>query len=264
MSQRIKALETSVGQVVVRRSAPCTATEAGTVLLRMARQVQLLETEARDALGSEPGSRSVLRVAVNADSLSTWFVPVLHEAALWEDSTLDLRVEDEGFSNRLLRQGDVVGAITSDPSPVNGCRVEHLGAMRYVPVAAAGLHDRFAAAGGPDWGRMPVLQFNAKDDLQNRVLRAQGVTRKPPTHTIPASDGFLAAVHAGLGWGLLPEGQARAGIKDGTLVLLAEQAHQDVELSWQAWTLDSERISRLGRAVRRAARDQLRPAGRTG
>ncbi len=256
VSQRIKALETSVGQVVVRRGVPCTPTEAGTVLLRTARQVQLLEAEARHALGSEPQSRSVMRIAVNADSLATWFVPVLREVALWPDTTLDLRVEDEGFSNRLLRQGDVVGAVTSDPSPINGCRVEPLGSMRYVPMAAPDLFERFVIDGGPDWARMPVLEFNVKDALQRRVLRAHGVEQQPPTHSIPASDGFLAAARAGLGWGLIPEGQARAGLDDGSLVLL-DGAHQDVALHWQTWSLHSERLDRLGRAVHRAAEQGL-------
>src|SRR3712207_8322094 len=46
---------------------------------------------------------------------------------------------------------------------------------------------------GPDWASMPVLEFNSKDDLQRRVLRAQGVDAEPPTHSIPTPDGFLAA-----------------------------------------------------------------------
>jgi LysR family transcriptional regulator, chromosome initiation inhibitor len=260
VSQRIKALETSVGQVVVRRGAPCTATEAGTVLLRMARQVQFLESEARDALGGQPSARAVTRVAVNADSLATWFVAVLSEAALWPDVTLDLRVEDEGFSKKLLRQGDVIGAVTSDPAPINGCRVQPLGSMRYLPMAAASLCERFPTDGGPDWARMPMLEFNAKDDLQRRVLRANGVAQRPPTHSIPSSDGFLAAVRAGLGWGMLPEVQAHDGRSDGSLVLLMDHGHQDVALCWQTWTLDSERLGRLSRAIVQASRDHLRTA----
>lgn len=264
VSQRIKALEASTGQVLVRRRVPCTATDAGVVLLRMARQVQALEAEASAALGTSAASRASLPVAVNADSLATWFVPVLGEAAEWPDTTLDLHVEDQGFSSQLLRQGDVMGAVTSDPVPVNGCRVELLGLMRYVPVASAGLQARFAKGNSVDWAAMPVLKFNAKDNLQRGLLDAKGVDTAPPTHTIPSSEAFLAAIQAGLGWGMLPELQLGDALAEGTLVLLRKDAHEDVPLYWQSWTLDSERLHRMTAAVRDASRGKLRTVGATG
>jgi LysR family transcriptional regulator (chromosome initiation inhibitor) len=264
VSQRIKALEASTGQVLVRRRVPCTPTEAGVVLLRMARQVQVLEAEASTALGNSASSRAVLPVAVNADSLATWFVPVLGEAAQWPDTTLDLHVEDQGFSSLLLRQGDVMGAVTSDPVPVNGCRVELLGHMRYVPVAAASLQRRFAKGNTVDWASMPVLKFNAKDNLQRVLLEAKGIEGLPPTHTVPSSEAFLAAIKAGLGWGMLPELQLGDELARGALVLLGKNAHEDVPLYWQSWTLDSERLHRMTAAVRAASRGRLRTGGDAG
>lgn len=259
VSQRIKALEASVGQVLVRRRLPCTATDAGALLLRMARQVQVLEAETSAALGSGMSARAHLPVAINADSLATWFVPVLHQAARWEDTTIDLHVEDQGFSSQLLREGDVMGAVTSDPVPVSGCRVELLGSMRYIPVAAPELRRRFSTSRGVDWARMPVLKFNTKDNLQQQLLTAKKVQQLPPTHTVPSSQGFLAAVTAGLGWGMIPELQLTDEQAHGVLVRLDDTAYQDVALYWQAWTLNSERLNRLTAAVRRAAEDQLRP-----
>ncbi|WP_258804454.1 LysR family transcriptional regulator ArgP [Pseudarthrobacter sp. NS4] len=259
VSQRIKALEASVGQVLVRRRLPCSATEAGMLLLRMARQVQVLEAETSSALGSGRSSRTHLPVAVNADSLATWFVPVLGEAAGWDDTTIDLHVEDQGYSSQLLREGEVMGAVTSDPVPVSGCRVELLGHMRYIPLAAAGLHQRFSTSEGPDWAAMPVLKFNAKDDLQRRLLASKGIEKPPPTHTVPSSEGFIAAVRAGLGWGMIPELQLTGEIAKGSLVRL-EDTHEDVALYWQAWTLDSERLNRITATVRQASRAHLRPA----
>lgn len=264
VSQRIKALEGSVGQVLVRRRLPCTATDAGALLLRMARQVQVLEAETSAALGAGSSARAHLPVAVNADSLATWFVPVLRQAAGWDDSALDLRVEDQGYSSQLLRDGEVMGAVTSDPVPVSGCKVELLGSMRYIPVAAPGLRRRFSAAGSVDWAAMPVLKFNMKDTLQEQLLTTKCVPQLPPTHTVPSSQGFLAAVKAGLAWGMIPELQLTGELADGELVRLEEGAYQDVSLYWQAWTLDSERLSRLGDAVRIAAGDRLRPGNGRG
>ena len=263
VSQRIKALEGSVGQVLVRRRLPCTTTDAGALLLRMARQVQVLEAEAAAALGAGSPARVHLPVAINADSLATWFVPVLHQAAGWEDAVLDLRVEDQGYSSQLLREGEVMGAVTSDPAPVSGCRAEMLGSMRYIPVASAGLRRRFAASGGADWAAMPVLKFNAKDNLQQQLLAAKGIGQPPPTHTVPSSEGFFAAVKAGLGWGMIPELQLMEGLSDGALVRLADD-YQDVALYWQAWTLDSDGLNRITHAVRTAAEDRLRPGSAPG
>jgi LysR family transcriptional regulator (chromosome initiation inhibitor) len=258
VSQRIKALEASTGQVLVRRRVPCTPTDAGAVLLRMARQVQVLESEAAAALGTGASSPTALAVAVNADSLATWFVPVLSAAAAWPDTTLDLHVEDQGFSSRLLRQGDVLGAVTSDPVPVNGCRAELLGQMRYIPVAAAGLRRRFTRGSAVDWVNMPVLKFNAKDTLQRGLLASKGVGEAPPTSTVPSSEAFLAAIKAGLGWGMLPELQLGDELAQGSLVRLGRNIYEDVPLYWQSWTLDSERLRRMGAAVRDAARGRLR------
>ena len=255
VSQRIKALENAEGQIMVRRGAPCTPTEPGAVLLRMARQIQLLESEARLQLSGRTSARASTPVAVNADSLATWFVPVLSEAAGWADSTLELSVEDQDHSSRLLRGGDVIAAVTADPVPVNGCAVEGLGAMRYLPVATPELRERFTGAAGVDWGTMPAVRFNAKDDLQRRFLQARGVSVVPPLHTIPSSEAFLAAVRAGLGWGMLPELQLGSDLEEGTLMLLDGKAYEDVLLYWQAWKLDSDRLQRISAAVRQAARD---------
>ncbi|QNF93127.1 LysR family transcriptional regulator ArgP [Janibacter sp. YB324] len=258
VSQRIKALEAAAGRVLVERSAPVRATAAGTAVARTARQMVLLADQLRADLG-EGGSAPVeLPVAVNADSLATWFEPVLATAAGWPDTLLHLEVEDEEYSADHLRRGAVVGAVTADPTPVAGCRTEPLGSMRYLPVAAAPLAEEFAKGRGHDWERMPVLRFNAKDDLQHGVLRDLGVDVVPPTSQVPSSEGFAAAVRAGLGWAMLPEAQVGDDLDTGRLVLLRQREHRDVPLYWQAWTLRTARIERLGEAVHEAAR-ALRP-----
>ena len=95
VSQRIRALESAVGQVLVRRASPCTATPAGATLVRLGRAQALLQAEARTALEPDEGRRTELGLAVNADSLATWFRDVLAEAATWDDTVLRLEVEDQ-------------------------------------------------------------------------------------------------------------------------------------------------------------------------
>ena len=262
VSQRIKALEASVGQVVVQRSVPCVPTEAGVALVQMARQIQLLQADTLHRLGADANSRTRLPVAVNADSLATWFVPVLREAADWSDVLLDLHVEDQDHSSTLLRRGEVLGAITADPSPVHGCSIEPLGRMRYLPVASATLLERHRMDERQtlDYAALPMVQYNAKDDLQRQALRTVGIQLQPPAHIVPSFDGFFSAIHAGLGWGMVTEHQWQQLPDDDSLVRLPDLPDADVALYWQSWTLRSDRLDRLRSAVRSAASAGLHPS----
>jgi LysR family transcriptional regulator (chromosome initiation inhibitor) len=258
VSQRIRALESEVGRVVVRRTTPCRPTADGEVLLRLARQLQLLQEEVRDALAHGHRSTVDLPVAVNADSLATWFRGVLAEVAGWDDVVLRLHVEDQAFSAGLLRSGDALGAVTSDPVAVQGCSVERLGTLRYVPAAAPAFAERWHRGRGPDWAAMPGVVFNEKDTLQHDLLATKGVAAPPVVHRVPTSADFLEAGRVGLGWGMIPEPQLRPDVRDGRLVPLAARTHLDVALHWQRWRLDSPVLDRVGDAVRRAARSALR------
>lgn len=260
VSQRIRALESAAGQVLISRGAPCRPTPHGELLVRLGRQTRLLHDEARHAMA---GAGTVeLPVAVNADSLATWFRDVIAEAAAWQGTAVRLRVEDQAYSQELLRRGDVLAAITSDPSPVQGCGVEPLGALRYIPAATPELAARWRRGQAADWAAMPTLVFNDKDDLQREMLRRRGVERPPPVeHQVPSSADFHAAVCLGLGWGMLPEPQAREGLATGDLVRLSDDVI-DVPLYWQRWRLDSPRLAALSEAVRVAAgRHLLAKAG---
>lgn len=255
VSQRIRALETAVGQVLVRRTRPAGVTEAGAVYLRLGRQVLGLADEARAAVGADPAAgRPVLPVAVSSDSLGTWVLPAL--APLAGEILFDLHREDQDHSAGLLREGTVVAAITTAERPVQGCTSHRLGVLRYRPMAAPGL---LRGPVGPDaLAAVPVVVFDRKDDLQDRYLRARGVDPATvPRHHVPASADFVLAVRLGFGWGMLPERDAEAGEQDGTLVEL-DSRHEDVTLYWQQWTVRTAALERTGAAVRAAARAYLR------
>lgn len=252
VSQRIKALETEVGQILVVRGRPCTATEAGSVAARLARQLDEAEADADAALAGL--SSRPLDVVVNADSLATWFVPVLARAAAWPDTQLRIQIEDEEYSREVLQRGEAMAAVTTAGVAAPGCRSRRLGVLRYLPVAAPAL-----AGGGPpaDLGALPVIEFNAKDAMQRSFLARIGAGEPARTHRLPSSQAFLAAVLAGLGWGLVPEPQIAGHLGDGSLVRVRPE-HWDVELFWQCWSVRTERLMRLSDAVAEAAGSQLR------
>jgi LysR family transcriptional regulator (chromosome initiation inhibitor) len=262
VSQRIRALEAAAGQVLISRGTPCRPTPHGEWLVRLGRQTRLLYAEASQAITAATAVE--LPVAVNADSLAAWFRDALTEVAAWDGTAIKLRVEDEAYSQELLRRGDVLAAVTSDPTPVQGCSIDPLGALRYLPAAAPVLADRWRRGESPDWAAMPVVVFNDKDDLQHELLRSRGVAHGPPVvHQVPSTADFYAAVRAGLGWGMLPEPQARADLASGELVRLSAGTI-DVPLYWQRWRLDSPKLAALTSAVRTAAaRYLLSSAGKT-
>jgi LysR family transcriptional regulator (chromosome initiation inhibitor) len=262
VSQRIRALEGATGQVLISRGTPCRPTPHGEWLVRLGRQTRLLYDEASQALTE--ASAVELPVAVNADSLTVWFHEVLAEVARWDGVALRLHVEDEMHSAELLRSGEVLAAVTSDPAPVQGCSARPLGALRYLPAAAPWFADRWRRGGSPDWAAMPTVNFGAKDDLQYRMLRRHGVSG-PPTvvHQIPATSDFYRAVLVGLGWGMLPQTQADADLAAGRLALLSPDVI-DVPLYWQRWRLDSPRLTALTNAVQTAAERHLTEVARMG
>ena len=183
---------------------------------------------------------------------------VLAEAATWDDTVLRLEVEDQAHSHELLRRGETLAAVTSDPEPVQGCSVEPLGTMRYLAAAAPALLER-SGSREPDWSRMPVVVFNAKDTLQHDLLAQElGERVAPPTHRVPTSADFLEALALGLGWGMVPETQLLPLERAGRLARLAPDRHVDVPLHWQRWRLDSLLLGRVTEAVRRAASAHLR------
>lgn len=280
VSQRIKGLEQRTGRVLLLRTKPVRPTPSGEIVVRFGRQLARLERDAGAELGlSAAAGPTALPIAVNADSLATWFLPALAEVADGHDVTFDLHREDQDHTTVLLRQGLVMAAVTSSPEAVQGCSVRRLGTMRYRAMAAPGFADRHLPAGHPAGAlaAAPVVVFDRKDDLQDRFLRAlagpgpRGTASGGPAgtvqrgaggrtrHHVPSSEAFVEAVVAGLGWGMIPDVQSGPHRDAGTLVDLPHGRPIDVPLYWQQWKLDSPALTAVADAVARAASRALHP-----
>ncbi|MDC0769779.1 LysR family transcriptional regulator ArgP [Streptomyces sp. HD] len=263
VSQRVKALEQRTGRVLLVRTKPVRATESGEVVVRFARQLARLERDARAELGmSAAGEPTRVSIAVNADSLATWFLGALTRVPEEPPLCFELRREDESRTATLLREGLVMAAVTSSPDAVAGCSVRPLGRMRYLAAASPEFAERHL--GGPlrdALVRAPVVSFDRSDDLQDGFVRR---LRRGPTgasavrHHVPTSEGFLTSVVAGLGWGMIPEVQAGPLLGEGRLVQLAPGRPVDVPLYWQQWKLDSPALVAVTEAVTATAGEALR------
>lgn len=271
VSQRIKTLESEAGRVLIRRSTPPTATPAGEILVQTARRMQLLQREASLHLGGNL-SAVPLTVAVNADSLGTWFQRILPDVGALTTIDLYIRVEDEKHSLRLLRRGDCMAAVTTEGSPVAGCQSEYLGIQRYVAVAApkvAALLD----SGEHTFATLPAARFGSKDHMEESFLEehweefdsgVHGPGRSPERQyenrresRVPSFEALTAAMVAGTGWGMVPERQAAPLIERGLLVWLMEGKYLDVPLYWQRWKVESQQLEQLSDSIHAAAAVEL-------
>jgi LysR family transcriptional regulator (chromosome initiation inhibitor) len=260
ISQRIKALETRAGRVLLRRTKPVMPTPAGTVLLRAARQIQAIADDALTDLGDEAsGAPITVSLAVNADSLATWFVEALaHTGA---GLVFDIRRADQTRTDELLRDGTVMAAVTASAQPVSGCTVRRLGQMRYRPRASAAFVERWFSSGvsARALSLAPVVVFDREDPLQDQYLRKRARRPiAPPRCYVPGSTAFVEAVRRGLGWGMVPDLQAEPPPGEEPLAEFDRRGVIDVPLFWQQWRRASGTLERVSTAVRAQAASALR------
>ncbi|GAA5179547.1 LysR family transcriptional regulator ArgP [Niveibacterium umoris] len=266
VSQRIRQFEQQVGAPLLYRTRPVTPTPAAQPLLRFARQTQLLALDVWPEL-LETVTRGRLRIAVNADSLGSWVLPAL---APWAERTaamLDFVVDDQEHTQQWLRDGDVIGSISSDAAAGRGFSSVPLGSMPYVCVASPAFVARHLPRG---LDRMairaaPALVFNRRDALLAEHLRRHLRIKEPafPNHFVPAYEAFLNAALLGYGYGLLPRVQCQQALAAGQLVDLTPQTPMVVPLYWNTWQLDSEIVGSLTAALVAGAAAALDPMPRS-
>ena len=263
ISQRIRLLEERVGCALVVRGQPCRATETGRRLCQHVDRVRLLEHELHGevpSLEQEGVARVTLPIAVNADSLATWFAPAVAAFAAGEPVLLDVAVDDQDHTAEWLRSGAVQAAVTANARPATGCNSQPLGAMRYRAVATPAFVERnfSAGVGAGSLALAPSLVFNAKDELQARWVRRLCHRHvELPRHTLPSPQAFVTAALAGMGWGLHPQELIAPHLTDGSLVELMPDTPLDIPLHWQQARAASTLMESLTRQVVAAARTAL-------
>ncbi len=263
VSQRLRALEAQVGTVLIVRSRPLKPTAAGKLLLKHTKQLRLLradvERELRElAPSSTGGAREDERIsiAVNADSIATWALPALDGLAR-QGLPLEIITDDQDFTHEWLREGQVLGCVTTLRQALRGCKVVSLGAMAYVAVANPEVAKQHFPKGltPHNFQAAPFVAFNRKDDMQAEfVMRAFG--RKHATlHQlfVPSSEGQVRAVLAGWGVSVVPELLVRPLLQEGRLVNVLPGKPLPIQLYWHCWNLASDVLDQLTAALTAAA-----------
>ncbi|MFM2065781.1 MAG: hypothetical protein RLZZ584_690 [Pseudomonadota bacterium] len=275
VSQRLRTLEAGLGRPLVVRSRPLRLTEPGKLLLRHARQLQALRADLARELGTAGDAQETLPIAVNADSLATWVLPALDElvhAGQREGVGLEFIVDDQDFTHEWLREGAVLGCVSTVAQALRGCTATLLGAMRYIAVASPDFVARELPQGlnRANFARLPWLVFNRKDDMHAAwVGRAFGIDAPRLTpRAVPSTEAHARATALGWGLGVMPEQMAAERLARGELVPVHPEVHVDVLLYWHQWNLrlDDTRqpaartgtLDRIGQALARGAAAVLR------
>ncbi|MEJ2410386.1 MAG: LysR family transcriptional regulator ArgP [Novosphingobium sp.] len=263
VSQRVRGLEERLGSILIIRGQPCTATETGRALSAHFDRVQLLEADLAPVLmppGGVGAGAAALRVAVNSDSLATWFPRAAAAFTQASGVLLDLTVDDEGHTPERLRSGEVLAVVTADPEPVQGCRTIPLGALQYAACASPDFVARYFGGGvnADTLAQAPHMRFDSRDSLQARWVReAHGIALNGPAHRIPSTHGFLDCALAGMAWGLQPLTLVRPHLEANRLEELEPRQPVSVMLYWTVVRLHASPLRALTDAVRAVAGEML-------
>ncbi|MFC4257179.1 ArgP/LysG family DNA-binding transcriptional regulator [Altererythrobacter xixiisoli] len=265
ISQRIRALEDRLGGIVIVRGQPCLPTDLGRKLCAHVDQVQLLEADLAPALAVEgrPSDPPVtLRVAVNSDSIATWFPRAAARFAQATGYLLEFIIEDEEFTADRLRSGEVIAAVSADPGVVQGCQTIELGSLPYLACCSPDFAARYFPHGVTEQAlrAAPCLRFERRDGLQSRwAMENHGLALDAPMHGVPSTFGFLNFSIAGMAWGMHPSMLARPHMAEGRLVELTPNTPLDVKLYWTVTRLHVSALRIFTDAVRSVARESLKP-----
>jgi len=244
VSQRIKALEESLATVLLVRERPVSPTSAGEILLRHVKAMRMMEGAALNELmpTARPHAPGALAIAVNADSLATWFPRVLQQILLNRQTAIEVISDDQDHTASRLSRGEVIGCISTDERPAVGFLAEPLGAMTYRCCATPA----FVADHFPNGITVPgvlmatAVLFNRKDSLHHGFLTSVFgfAIDRYAKHYLPSPAALLDAITIGAGYGLVPNAQCEPLIADGKLQDLAPEHAVNVALYWHHWELE--------------------------
>ena len=261
VSQRVRLLEESAGQILISRTSPPQPTVAGKALLKHYQQVKLLEEGLSAEITTTAPSLTTLKIGINADSLAHWFMAAIAPMLQQMNLLIDLRVDDQEQTHHYLRAGDVVGCVSTEAKAIQGCVVEKLGTITYRLLATADFIHQWFPAGLSAIGaeHAPAVIFNHNDRLHHHFFEHHlGTTlNQIPAHFIPAPDQFLQTITTGYSYGIVPDWQGAKLIEAGQLQELLPGATLQVDLYWHCWNLAARPLQDFSAQLIAGAKDIL-------
>ncbi|OEZ82233.1 putative HTH-type transcriptional regulatorc [Janthinobacterium sp. HH104] len=261
VSQRIKALEDASGRLLIIRGQPAVPTGLGQRLIVHHRNVKLMEASLDIDLGNSV-SMPEIAIAIDADSLATWFPDTLSALLAPPRCQLDVRLADSDSALQMVRDGSVFGCVAAESGTAidaaAATSVTPLGTLRYVCVATPVFAGHWFGDGFIAEAVQLAPAVVGQHSLLARFLAEQLSMREPfPHHTLPVEAARRGCVQDGLAYGLMPQRLAAPALAADRLVDLMPGSTLDVPLSWHAWTLDTPFTKLLSEQIVKSARDYL-------
>ena len=259
ITQRVRALEADLGTPLVLRTRPCRATATGQRVLQHLRRVSMLQADLQAELDAARQSPVSVVVALNSDSLGTWFLPALSSILSGERLLFELILEDQDHTFGLLESGMAIGCVTTVQKPMRGCAATPLGTMRYRLIAAQAFAARWFPRGLNRAGarQAPVVAYSRRDTLQSSFLLENfGLPEGAyPCHYVRGRIRISRRFSMGLvmRWCRNCCSVKRRLLSKGSLIF-APAHPTDSALYWHAWKVPSPSMQSLSARVVEAAR----------
>lgn len=263
ISQRVKALEDKLSTLLVVREKPVVATRKGEILLRHVRALKTMEDDTISAILPTPQERAPvpIAIAVNADSLSTWFGPLVAQLLSQFKIALEVVRDDQDHTFHRLTKGEVLGCVSSEPDAAQGFEATPLGAMHYLCVATPEFRQKYFNTGLSTAAVLaaPAILFDRKDTLHDRYLEQLfGVKVGQYTrHYLPSTTALLDGICAGLGYALAPGMRITDMLANGQLIEITPGCKVIVPLYWHHWKLELPLAQAMTQTITAHARKTL-------
>ena len=150
-----------------------------------------------------------ISLAVNADSIATWFIDAITPVLKNHLVELNLIIEHEERTLDKLRSGQAIGAVSIIEKPLKGYRSFKLGEMGYCLVASKVFVQKYFSDGvnQSSLKMAPAISYDHKDDMHVRYIAKHFslAASEYYCHSVRSSEAFVALARQGVAYCLLPK-----------------------------------------------------------
>lgn len=259
ISQRIKGLEAQYGEPMLIRTLPYVPTKIGCYLIGHFKQISLLEEALKHHLGSK--RKLHISIALNRDSLETWFLDLIEDSTLLKDVILEVIADDQELTIDYLKRGLVSACLSTSHQETLGCKTTFLGNMEYLLVASPKFFKEyfFKAKFENCLLQAPAIKFDRNDHLHKRYLeKFFGLSDDEVNYQIvPSVKGFKKYVLLGYGYALIPRIDIVGELKSKKLVQIHDKTWK-IPMYWHHWSIKLEAYHKFNTDIIKKVTEKLK------
>jgi LysR family transcriptional regulator (chromosome initiation inhibitor) len=242
VSQRIKGLEIHYGEPVLIRILPYKPTKLGANLISHFKRVGLLEAALEQEVGRAQ-AKPRISIAVNRDSLETWFLELIEKKNIFSAVTLEIIADDQELTLDYLKRGLVSACLSTSDKEIIGGKIAFLGNMKYVLAASPDYIKKYFHHKDQKKCLLnaTAIKFDKNDTLHERYLeRFFNLNGEELNfHLIPSIRGFKKYACLSYGYALIPKIDIIEELKNKELIELYPDKVWNVPLYWHYWAIES-------------------------